>query len=269
MRHATTLGLCLSLLSLPAVAGASDCVDISSQRSWVPLRFEGGGGGVVRSISGSWTVDARSYPRVGAGGHTGDAAARLAPFASSKVVGWANFGALLMRDAGGNIRPVSVGTVIPGGTTHFRINDSDQSLGDNQGALRVCFNVGGTATAPVAAAASATAGAGRSAACQAEDAALARQAEQLKRWRSEVNGEKRRLDRERRRLQQNDNTLSYSHPTDDNPYAARAYDYKVAQHEREVREHNRRNDALNRDMDELNREIDRYNRRVEANRLCR
>ena len=256
-------------LSPAAVLAQQDCTDIHATSGWRTLQFEAGAGTVVDSISGGWTVDRANFAQVGAAGHTGNAAARLAPFAGFKANQAHPFGALLMHDGNGKVSAVSVGTVMPSSQVQMRINDSDQSLADNAGKLTVCFRNGGGQAARSAPAASAARSGGLSPACQQEDAAIKRQKGELDAWRRELSQERRSLGRERRRLQDNENTLSFSYPTDGNPYAERAYNYNVSEHRRNVNEYNRRQAAFDREVDDFNRESARYNRRVEALNSCR
>lgn len=134
-----------SLLALAAALAApaaaqSECTRVDSRQGWQSLSFAGQPGMEVRSIRGGWTVDALNYPPVGAEGHLGSAAERLAPFGKYKAVVGAPFGVLLARSPGGSIYIVREGWRVPDWNLQLRINDSDATLGDNQGSLSVCFS---------------------------------------------------------------------------------------------------------------------------------
>ena len=95
----------------------------------------------IRPYDG-WSVDARTYPKVGLAGHTGEAARRLEPYAGYKALRSAPFGALLIAAPGLDARPVPTTSVsLPSVKfLDFRINDSAPALGDNDGAVVTCVS---------------------------------------------------------------------------------------------------------------------------------
>jgi hypothetical protein len=116
------------------------CFTVSSQQGWqyfnLPRSFSR-----ISSIEGSWSVDDRAYSPVGASGHTGEAADRLAPYNQYKYNQDYPFGALFVDIPNyGYIwvqNPQQLPQII--NSTAMRINDADNALGDNAGSLRVCF----------------------------------------------------------------------------------------------------------------------------------
>ncbi|MBD2024852.1 hypothetical protein [Leptolyngbya sp. FACHB-711] len=122
--------------------GGDECHEVSSRQGWQYFNLLRPRTRVV-SISGSWSVDSRSYPSVGAGGHSGDAASRLEPYNQYKYDRGFAFGALFVdipTDGYGYVQvssPQSLPRTIT--RTAMRINDADNALGDNAGSLRVCF----------------------------------------------------------------------------------------------------------------------------------
>jgi hypothetical protein len=119
-----------------------NCRKIDARKGWQTLPgFE-----KIDSFGGGWSVDAAKYPMVGPGGHTGDAARALAPYNVYKYDQKYPFGALLFLDQNGNNVPFSSSLVnnrVPpnlerSGGIQVRINDADEALGDNGGALEIC-----------------------------------------------------------------------------------------------------------------------------------
>lgn len=156
MRLPLTLLACLA--ALPAFAesavtraqfaftnpeSAADCYRISARAGWQRVPLGDGGHGEIRVMAGAgWTVDAKAYDRVGPEGHTGAAARGLAPYAAYKYVRKSPFGALLARSPGGEIVVMNPDPEARfrsrADHVDFRINDRDEGLGDNAGALIVC-----------------------------------------------------------------------------------------------------------------------------------
>lgn len=128
--------------SPPVPPNQSICFDVSSRQGWqyfdLPKSVNR-----VTGITGSWSVDDRNYSRVGASGHTGEAANRLAPYNQYKYAQNYPFGILFVdipTDSYGFI-PVTNPQTLPRSInrTAMRINDADNALGDNAGSLKVCF----------------------------------------------------------------------------------------------------------------------------------
>ncbi len=126
-------------------AGSSEnnaCVTVDSKKGWQRFNL-GGSFSRVASLSGGWSVDTRNYPTVGASGHTGSDAEKLAPYNQYKYDQNFPFGALIVdipTDGHGYTwvrEPQQLPKSI--GQTTIRINDADNALGDNGGNLQVCF----------------------------------------------------------------------------------------------------------------------------------
>lgn len=123
----------------------STCLNVDSRQGWQSVTVNHGVSST--QIGGGWSVDTRSYSMVSYGGHEGSDAERLAPFNAYKYDQRFPFGALLMdvpehgvvwvdNPSGWIVRRVG----FPAGATfRLRINDADNALGDNGGALRVCL----------------------------------------------------------------------------------------------------------------------------------
>jgi hypothetical protein len=95
----------------------------------------------IVAVTGGWTVDRNSYVHVGCDGHVGQAAVDLAPYNSRKYDRLYPFGSLLMEIPGQGQRyvPGAIDLAEPITRVRLRINDRDDSLGDNAGALMVVF----------------------------------------------------------------------------------------------------------------------------------
>lgn len=120
---------------------SSACYTVSSQQGWQYFNFPRTFSRIT-SISGSWSVDDRNYTRVSAEGHTGEAANRLAPYNPYKYDQNYPFGRLLVNIPNDGYISVNSPLILPRSinSTAMRINDSNNSLGDNGGLLRVCFS---------------------------------------------------------------------------------------------------------------------------------
>lgn len=118
----------------------SACVNLSSRQGWQSFNFPTTFTRIT-SIEGSWSVDSRSYANVGAYGHTGDAANRLAPYNQYKYDQQYPFGRLLVDIPNYGYISIDHPQTLPReiSSTAMRINDQDNALGDNAGLLRVCF----------------------------------------------------------------------------------------------------------------------------------
>lgn len=118
----------------------SACFNVSSRQGWqyfnFPTTFTR-----ITSIEGSWSVDSRSYASVGAYGHTGESANRLAPYNQYKYDQKYPFGRLLVDIPNYGYISIDHPQTLPRGinSTAMRINDQDNALEDNAGSLRVCF----------------------------------------------------------------------------------------------------------------------------------
>lgn len=126
----------------------SSCVSVSATKGWQTFRFERPVSRIA-SIKGGWSVDDARYARVGAAGHTGKDAKRLAPHGKLKFDAGEPFGALLIAE-GSSHRPATAPMSLAAATTDvkLRINDADAALGDNGGALTVCFEPAPASKAP-------------------------------------------------------------------------------------------------------------------------
>ncbi|MEI6446170.1 MAG: hypothetical protein WCO29_24345 [Nostocales cyanobacterium ELA583] len=115
------------------------CFDVSSKKGWQYFDL-GSPYTSIASVQGGWTVDYRNYAPVGPQGHNEPG---LEPYKQYKYDQNFPFGALFVdvpTDGYGYVwvrgsqqlpKPIT--------RTSIRINDSDKSLGDNSGVLRVCF----------------------------------------------------------------------------------------------------------------------------------
>jgi hypothetical protein len=123
-----------------AKAQSVKCFDVSSRTGWQYFDL-GGPYTRIASVSGGWSVDARSYAPVGPQGHNEPG---LEPYNQYKYDQGYPFGALFVDIPTDGYGYVWVGGVQqlpkPITWTAIRINDADNALGDNSGVLRVCFN---------------------------------------------------------------------------------------------------------------------------------
>lgn len=115
------------------------CFSVDSKQGWQYFNLNGSYTRVT-SVSGGWSVDARSYGQVSAGGHSEPG---LEPYNQYKYDQGMPFGALFVdipTDGHGYVW-VSGSQQLPKSITRtaMRINDADSALGDNAGALNVCF----------------------------------------------------------------------------------------------------------------------------------
>ncbi|GLQ33812.1 hypothetical protein GCM10007939_00950 [Amylibacter marinus] len=146
---------------LPSAHAKSVCYEIQGRQGWQRMNMPANSDAQVLTIFGpkntsrqdkkaypkakkiGWSVIDLFHKRVGPEGHHGAAAVALAPFDIFKYFNDAPHGAILVRLPNGWIgdvrdpnRPISLS-----GEAYydFRINDSDQSLGDNGGFLVMCI----------------------------------------------------------------------------------------------------------------------------------
>jgi Ricin-type beta-trefoil lectin domain len=114
------------------------CAEVDARAGWKTYELAPGTSLVgVSSVSGTWSVDDKNYPRVGPEGY-------LNPNLNEqyKYDRKYPFGALLMVDPGQGYTQIKGSQMLPKPITDritLRINDSDSSLGDNGGTLTVCF----------------------------------------------------------------------------------------------------------------------------------
>ncbi|MGB3669400.1 MAG: hypothetical protein WA984_04765 [Phormidesmis sp.] len=118
----------------------TQCFSVKAQEGW--QEFNSPSSFIeVESIKGFWSVDDRSYPRIGPGGHTGSASDNLQPYNHLKYDKDLPFGALLIKV---DDRNEEIWLQAPrrfennSSIIHARINDSDHHLNDNGGTLDIC-----------------------------------------------------------------------------------------------------------------------------------
>lgn len=120
----------------------STCVLIDARNGWqhfsLPFPVS-----AITSINRGWTVDHYRYAEVGPGGYTGRDAEALTAYLSYKYDQAFPFGALLVGVPSEEYgyKWISQPQPLPYSTNKLgmRINDSDNSLGDNGGYLQVCL----------------------------------------------------------------------------------------------------------------------------------
>lgn len=122
-------------------ADADVCTFVDAGKAWQsfsfpsPVRY-------VTSVGGAWTVDAANHEPVGAGGHVGPAGAKLEPYSAYKFDRTQPFGALLVAPSAGSGHQAVTGPAPLrfGPVSQLRMRINDTALGDNRGALSVCFS---------------------------------------------------------------------------------------------------------------------------------
>jgi hypothetical protein len=133
----------------PPLINAAGVTSIFSQTGWqrTALYLNAGDKFYVDYSGGSWTVDYKNFPYVGPAGYTADIDKTIAP--GYKVDASEPYGYLLGEV--GNGKEIRIGdnsgpfTADASGFLSLRINDSDPTLRDNDGAITVSLR--GTATA--------------------------------------------------------------------------------------------------------------------------
>jgi hypothetical protein len=133
----------------PPVMNAAGVTSIFSQTGWqrTALYLNAGDKFYVDYSGGSWAVDYKNFPYVGPAGYTADIDKTIAP--GYKVDASEPYGYLLGEV--GNGKEIRIGdnsgpfTADASGFLSLRINDSDPTLRDNDGAITVSLR--GTATA--------------------------------------------------------------------------------------------------------------------------
>ena len=133
---ATTLSLQIAV----SVAGANESDTVSSRTGWQSKSFSS----PVKRISGivgGWSVDDAKYHRVGPAGHYGNSSVSLSPYNDRKFDRKYPFGALLIEVEGKGYMYVTgpMDFQEPVRQIRVRINDRDDSLGDNGGDLTIWF----------------------------------------------------------------------------------------------------------------------------------
>ena len=114
-----------------------ECIDVSSTQGWQPYQLKNVTGFYrVTAIHGFWTVD-RAKPL--ANPWVGHQDPSLDPFSQYKFDKRYPFGTVLIATNSDNMQMVDVSTQFLG-RGWLRINDSDATLGDNSGAVKVCFH---------------------------------------------------------------------------------------------------------------------------------
>jgi hypothetical protein len=114
------------------------CARVSATAEWQTVNFDTPVS-VVTRIEGGWTVDRVNYAAVGPQGHTGEAANRLAPYEQYKFNRDLPFGALLISLSGGRSSNLLAGVQLHALVNSVALRINDRALGDNEGALNVCF----------------------------------------------------------------------------------------------------------------------------------
>jgi hypothetical protein len=132
----------------PPAIGAPTVTSISATTGWqqTTLYLNAGDKFYVDYRGGSWTVDYKNFPYVGPGGYSADIDKTIA--AGYKFDSSVPYGYLLGKIDTGNVIFVGVKgepfTADVSGFLSLRINDTDTTLGDNDGAITV--DVRGPAT---------------------------------------------------------------------------------------------------------------------------
>ena len=141
---------CLLAAAMAASPAAANwvCVQVDAQKGWQGYDFPAGSV-YGFDASGTWTVDAANLEPVDFHGHYGPAAEMMAPWNDEKILLDADFGELLMT-AGQSVHSVYRANRVLADSGQvmkldkitalwFRINDSDDSLDNNSGELKVCL----------------------------------------------------------------------------------------------------------------------------------
>ncbi|MET9578845.1 hypothetical protein ABZY30_25315 [Streptomyces massasporeus] len=124
---------------------------LSATKGWQNTGFtvEEGETYTVSYLSGTWTVDHRTFPRVGADGYAASVDSRI--HQGCKLNDRSPYGSLYLAEGTGDAAlPVAQGEILHAsraGSVHLRINDVDRCLADNAGSVRVKLSRGIPATA--------------------------------------------------------------------------------------------------------------------------
>jgi len=127
----------------PPAIGSSNTTSISSQIGWQQsgLYLNAGDKFYVDYRGGSWTVDYKNFPYVGPAGYSADIDKAIAPGSNAKIDTSVPYGYLLGKVGSG--KEILIGdkggpfTANESGFLSLRINDTDSTLGDNDGAITV------------------------------------------------------------------------------------------------------------------------------------
>lgn len=116
------------------------CVSVDSKNGWQTFNLPGQFSRIV-GITGAWTILQGNHSFVGASGYAGEEANILAPYNDNKADRNSPFGALLVQLPNSGNQWISSPQSLnqPISQIAMRINDADGGLGDNSGALQVCF----------------------------------------------------------------------------------------------------------------------------------
>lgn len=271
---AIALGLTACWLSAPAHASDyQECMNISALMGWQEVYFEHDLMPRISGYNGQWTVDSQNYSPVSPTGHLGDAAARLEPFSQYKYSPQYNFGALLVRSREAPHRVVQGAINLPLWSRYmqFRINDSDNTLGDNAGQIRICFapqegraRFPDVASQPAPAASASTS----SVACSQARAALDAENSDLDAWQRELRGIERDLDRRREEIEETERYLSLGSGGDPYGITEQARRNREAMHAERVREYNNDVSEYRAEMRQYNRAVEAFNQRLAEVRSC-
>lgn len=127
------------------VADGQHCATISASAGWQAVAVPRGFNGIIQ-VEGSWNVH-HAHATVGPEGYAGSLGNRMdRVYPQLKYDRGLPFAALLMRN--GSNGPVSWVqsrehmAIATGPDFQFRINDRDDALSDNKGALTICMSVG-------------------------------------------------------------------------------------------------------------------------------
>lgn len=127
-----------TLVSMPPAKAreSTACYTVDATRGWQYLQLSNTFSQVV-SIRGEWTVDVINYGRVGPEGY----GTVETDYASAAYDNDIPLGALLIGEPGTPYSWLNEPQQLtkPVHNVALRINDDDLALGDNYGAMRVCF----------------------------------------------------------------------------------------------------------------------------------
>ncbi len=135
----------------PPAIGTSNATSISSRAGWqqTGLLLKAGDKYYVDYRGGSWTVDYTKLTYVGPAGYSADLEKVIGGSPIARLDSAAPYGSLLGKVGSGKEMLIGKGdsfTADAGGYLSLRINDSDSSLADNDGAITVVLR--GPETAP-------------------------------------------------------------------------------------------------------------------------
>lgn len=130
-----------AVLDATLTTGSEDrCATVSAQQGWQEIEVPASAS--LAEISGAWNVHS-PHPQFGPEGYSGTLEANMhRDFSHFKYDKGAPFASLLrQRGPGGHDRVSERSMIVtPGETLRLRINDVDEVLHDNAGALSLCFD---------------------------------------------------------------------------------------------------------------------------------